>query len=112
MFFTLRVIDYYTNLSITEKQRENEIKLYDDFISSGFYGKVFEAIPEDEIGFVYNTLYDSIDQIYKYQNSAYGILDSMNKDYDNLDFDIKKLMEGIQNKEGVEFLDKVIDKLG
>ena len=27
MFFALKTIDYYTNLSITEKQRENPIKL-------------------------------------------------------------------------------------
>lgn len=112
MFFTLKTIDYYTNLSITEKQRENPIKLYDDFMSSGFYGEVFKNIPEDEIGFVYNTMMDSIEQIYKYQNSAYGILDAMNSDYNNLNFDIQKLMNEIQNKEGVEFLNDVMTKLG
>ena len=112
MFFALKVIDYYTNLSITEKQRENQIKLYDDFISSGFYGEVFKNIPEDEIGFVYNTMMDSIEQIYKYQNSAYGILDAVNNDYDNLNLDIQKLTQQITNKENVEFLDEVMSKLG
>ena len=112
MFFTLKTIDYYTNLSITEKQRENPIKLYDDFMSSGFYGEVFKNIPEDEIGFVYNTMMDSIEQIYKYQNSAYGILDAMNSDYNNLNLDIQKIMDEIQNRDGVEFLNDVMTKLG
>ena len=112
MFFALKVIDYYTNLSITEKQRENQIKLYDDFMSSGFYSAVFEHIPEDEIGFVYNTMMDSVEQIYKYQNSAYGILDAMNSDYNNLNLDIQKLTQQITNKENVEFLDGVMSKLG
>ena len=112
MFFALKVLDYYTNLSMTDKQRENPIKLYDDIMASGFYGAVFKHIPEDEIGFVYNTMMDSIEQIYKYQNSAYGILDAVNNDYDNLNLDIQKLTQQITNKENVEFLDEVISKLG
>lgn len=112
MFFALKVIDYYTNLSITEKQRENFIKLYDDFMSSGFYTEVFHAIPEDEVGYVYTVMKESADQIYKYQNSVYGILDAMNTDYDNLSFDIKKLTDQLGNKENVQFLDQVMSKLG
>ena len=112
MFFTLKTIDYYTNLSITEKQKENPIKLYDDFMSSGFYRAVFKHIPEDEIGFVYNTMMDSVEQIYKYQNSAYGILDAINNDYNNLNLDIQKLTQQIADKENVEFLSDVMSKLG
>ena len=112
MFFALAVIDYYTNLSITDKQRENPIKLYDDFMSSGFYTAVFKAIPEDEVGYVYTVMKESIDQIYKYQNSAYGIMDALSADYSNLDFDIKKLTDQLGNKENAQFLDQVISKLG
>ena len=112
MFFALKTIDYYTNLSITDKQKENFIKLYDNFISSGFYTEVFKTIPEDEIGYVYAIMKETADEIYKYQNSAYGILDAMNSDYDNLNFDIQKIMGNIQNKEGIKFLDDVMTKLG
>jgi len=112
MFFALKVIDYYTNLSITEKQRENFIKLYDDFMSSGFYTEVFHAIPEDEVGYVYTVMKESIEQIYKYQNSAYGILDAMNTDYSNLNFDAQEIAQKLQNKEGIELLNNVMSKLG
>ena len=112
MFFALKVLDYYTNLSITDKQKENPVKLYDDIIASGFYGKVFKLIPEDEIGFVYNTMMDAIEQIYKYQNSIYGILDTINTDYSQMNLDIQKLTENLQNKEGVQFLDQVLTKMG
>lgn len=112
MFFALKVLDYYTNISITEKQKENPIKIYDDIISSGFYGEVFKHIPEDEIGFVYNTMMESIEQIYKYQNSAYGILDAMNTDYNNLDLDIQKLIGDLKDKKDIEFLNDVMSKLG
>ena len=112
MFFALKVLDYYTNISFTEKQKENPIKIYDDIISSGFYGELFKNIPEDEIGFVYNTMMETVEQIYKYQNSAYGILDAMNNDYSSLNLDIDELTNKLQNKENVEFLNEVITKLG
>ena len=112
MFFALKTIDYYTNLSITDKQKENFIKLYDNFISSGFYTEVFKTIPEDEIGYVYTIMKETADEIYKYQNSAYGILDAMNSDYNNLNFDIQKIINDIQDKESVEFLNEVMTKLG
>ena len=112
LFFVLKVIDNYTNLSITDKQRENFIKLYDDVISSGFYTEVFNAIPEDEVGYVYTLMKECADQIYKYQNSAYGILDAMSTDYNELDFDIQKLVGDLKDKKGVEFLNDVITKLG
>jgi len=112
MFFALEVINYYTNISITEKQKEDKAKLYDMFMSSGLYTEVFHAINENEIGYLYTLLKETIEQIYKYQDSAYGILDAMNTDYNNLDLDINKLMSGLQNKEGIELVDKVLNKLG
>ena len=112
MFFALKVLDYYTNISMTEKQKENFVKLYDDIISSGLYGEIVAAIPEDEIGFVYNTMIDTVEQIYKYQNSAYGILDAMNTDYNNLDLDIQKLIGDLKDKKDIELLNDVMTKLG
>ena len=112
MFFALKVLDYYTNISMTEKQKENFVKLYDDIISSGLYGEIVAAIPEDEIGFVYNTMIDTVEQIYKYQNSAYGILDAMNSDYSNLNFDLQQLMGNLKDKKDIELLNDVMTKLG
>jgi len=112
MYFALKVIDYYTNLSITDKQKEDSVKLYDLFISSGFYTEVYNAIPKDEIEYVYVIMKETVEQIYKYNNSAYGILDSLQTDYNGLDMDIQKLMTGIANKEDIELVNEVVSKLG
>ena len=112
MFFALKVIDYYTNISITDKQKENQVKLYDTIISSGFYTELFHAIPKDEVGYVYKLMQETAEQIYKYNNSAYGILDSLNTDYKDLDFDIQTLMNNIKDEKGVEYLNQVMTKLG
>ena len=52
------------------------------------------------------------EQVYAYNNSAYGIMDAMNNDYNNLNFDIEKLTKEIGNKENVQLLDQVLTKLG
>ena len=112
MFFALKVLDIYTNLIFTDKQKENPIKIYDEVKASGFYDEIVNLIPAEEIDYLYDLVCNAIDQIYKYQNSAYGIMDSVNKDYDNLNFDIEKLANDISNKENVQFLDQVLTKLG
>ncbi len=112
MFFALKVIEMYTNLSITDKQKENPIKLYDDIKASGFYEEVVGKIPTKEINYLYDLVCKTEEQVYAYNNSAYGIMDAMNNDYNNLNFDIEKLTKEIGNKENAQFLDQVLTKLG
>ena len=112
MFFALKVIEVYTNLSITDKQKENRSKLYDDIKASGFYDAVIAQIPDKEINYLYDLVCATEEQVYKYQNSAYGIMDAMNTDYNNLNFDIEKLTKEIGNRENAQFLDEVLTKLG
>ena len=112
MFFALGIIEKYTNLSITDKQKENSAKLYDEIKASGFYANVINLIPEEEVDYLYDLVCDTEEQVYKYENSAYGILDAVNKDYDNLNLDIEKLTKDIGNRENVQFLDEVLTKLG
>ena len=46
----------YTNISFTEKQREDEIKIYDSLKSNGFFDLFFEAFNEDEYEELLNEL--------------------------------------------------------
>lgn len=41
-----------------------------------------------------------------------GVLSAINEDYNNLDLDAEKIREKIGNKENVEFLKDVMDKMG
>jgi hypothetical protein len=49
----------YTNISFTEKQREDEFKLYDTLKSNGFFELFFQTINEDE----YNELFAQLNSI-------------------------------------------------
>ena len=112
LFFKLYIIYYYTNISFTDKQKEDFIKTYDTIYSSGFWNKIKENIPEEELNYLYDLTINASERIYAYKNSVYGVLDAMNTDYDNLNLDIDALTKKLKNKENVEFLNEVLTKMG
>lgn len=61
MHFELNLVYMYTNISFTEKQREDEYKLYDTLKSNGFFNLFYQALNEDE----YNELFASLNALRK-----------------------------------------------
>ena len=74
LYFELHLVYMYTNISFTEKQREDEFKLYDTLKSNGFYEKFFQVINEDE----YNELFEQLNAIknasFKNKKSVAGLI--------------------------------------
>ena len=58
------------------------------------------------------TVWEVIDEIYRYKTSVLGILQAVSQDYSNLELDADKIREKLGNKENIEFLKNVMDKLG
>lgn len=112
VYLALEIMYNYTNLTFTEKQKENVYKLYDLIISSGLYQAIVTEIPYDETAFIKDILNRSIKSIYDYNNSALGILDSMTTDYNNLNFDIDSLQKKLSETENLDLLKDVMTKLG
>ena len=108
----LEVIFAYTNISFTDKQKEDLPKLYDMLYSSGIIDEVLKNIPEDEYMKIVFGVRDSIEAIYKYQNSALGILDTIKADYSNLEYDANVIKESLGNPENLSLLKDVLTKLG
>ena len=107
----LEVIFAYTNISFTDKQKEDLPKLYDMLYSSGIIGEVLKNIPEDEYMEIVFGVKDSIESIYKYQNSALGILDTIKTDYSNMKLDINSLNQAITDPETLEFVKALLTKV-
>ena len=113
IFMTLEIFYTYTNINFTDKRKEDFLGLYDLLISSGLYEEILKKLYEvGEFQIINNTCQAVIDEIYKYKNSALGILQAVSADYNNLNLDADKLKEKIANKENVEFLKEVMDKMG
>lgn len=115
IYTTLEIVYAYTNINFTDKQKEDFTNLYDIIISSGLWQKIYEileATPTKELKIIQTTTYAILDEVYKYKNSVLGILQNVVEDYKNLDLDATKIVEQLNNKENVEFLKNVMDKLG
>lgn len=111
-FKVIEVTAAYTNLSFTEKQREDAYKLYDQLVSTGFWGVVWESIGEMERTYIDGKLAKIIDNIYQYRNSAMGVLENLNMDYDKLNADAKDIEASLQNKENLTLVRDVLTKMG
>ena len=112
VFLKLAYVEYYTNLSFTEKQKESMYKLYDELATNNIIDEVLAVIPQKEQDLVEELLWPTVQSIYAYMNSAFGILDSINTDYSNLNFDVDSLTEKLKNKENLDFLSEVLNKMG
>lgn len=112
IFTVLEVIYAYTNLSFTAKQKEDPLKLYDLLISSGIAKNVIENIKEDDWKEIQETILMTMDNIYKYKNSAMGIMEMITSDYSNLDLDAKRINESLSNQDNLKLLKEVLSKMG
>jgi hypothetical protein len=112
VYTAIAVLEAYTNISFTEKQKENVTKLYDAVVSTGFYNRVIEAIPYDEINSLIAAISDTIDAFYRYRNSVVGILENISSDYSNLNLDASAIQQKLADPENMELLRSVLSKLG
>lgn len=109
---TIEIIIAYTNLSFTEKQKEDYAKLYDLLEENGITKDLISAIPENEYAFLIDGINESIEAVYKYQNSVLGILDSVAQDYSNLEFDASKIQQELADPQNLELLKGIMSRLG
>lgn len=72
IFFHLNLIYSYTNINFTDKQREDEFKLYDTLVSNGLLEKIIENIPENEYNLLYSYIEELEDEVVNYEYSAIG----------------------------------------
>jgi hypothetical protein len=107
----LEVVFAYTNISFTDKQKEDLPKLYDLLKSAGVIDKIIAAIPEAEYNEICCGVYNTIEAIYKYQNSVLGLLDTIKTDYSDTKFNLEKMQEALTSSD-LSVVKDIISKLG
>ena len=112
LFTVLEILYNYTNINFTEKQKEDPAKLYDIVVSSGLVEAVLDAIPETEYNTLIDGIWDSVDAVYSYKNSVFGILDTISTDYSNLNLDATEIQQKLADPENIGLLRQVMTKLG
>lgn len=79
-YFHLYLVYMYTNLSFTDKQKDNEMKLYDTLKSNGFFELFLSVINEDEYNELYEYIEDTMKMNLKFKNTTGGILQAFIQD--------------------------------
>lgn len=94
MYFELHLVYMYTNISFTEKQREDEFKLYDTLKCNGFFDLFYKTLDEEE----YNELFASLNALRKdtvtYRMSMGSVLNNL---IDNLPKNAEAAAKIVQN---------------
>ena len=100
IYFHLFLVFKYTNLSFTDAQREDLMKLYDILETNDIINKVVEVIPTAEYQTLYDNLKDMIELYNNYRNSAKALVEQ---------FSMFAPQEAVKIEEQIKDLD--IDKM-
>ena len=87
MYFALNLVYLYSNISFTDKQKEDEAKIYDTLQSNGILDKIIDAIEDDEYNNLYTLLVETEDKKTIYEKSIVGLLDTFSNKV-NTDSDV------------------------
>lgn len=80
IYFHLHLIYMYTNLFFTEKQKEDELKIYDCLKSNGFIDQFIEILKPDEYKYLLNTIRKIVSDYMNYKNTAGAVIQSFIND--------------------------------
>lgn len=75
--FHLYIVFKYTNITFTDKQREDLLGLYDILETNGVIEAVVSAIPTNEYNELRENLLDMVDKYAVYRNSLKGALEQL-----------------------------------
>ena len=112
VYTVLQIIEKYTNITFTDKQKEDPAKLYDLIIGSGFWTLIKDAININDYNDIIRYINESLESFYKYYNSVYGILDNIGKDYETLNLDATEIQQKLADPQNMALLKDVLAKLG
>ena len=112
VFANLEIMYAYTNISFTDKQKEDPTKLYDLLEENGVIAEVIAAIPENEYALLLGWIDETIEAFYTYRNSVMGIMEQISADYSNLSLDATEIQQKLADPQNLELLKNVMTKLG
>lgn len=80
MYFNLYLVYMYSDIAFTDKQKEDETKLYDTLESNGLIEAVLSKIPESEYNLLFGYIEELIDSKSYYSTSASALISSLVRD--------------------------------
>lgn len=103
-FFHLHLIYMYTNINFTEKQKEDEHKLYDSLKSNGLIDAFIEQMNEFDYSELFNMLDDTKRELTEYKRSISALIQSLVSDLPKQAEAMKNIMDNFDPNKYKEVL--------
>lgn len=103
-FFHLHLIYMYTNINFTEKQKEDEHKLYDSLKSNGLIDAFIEQMNEFDYSELFNMLDDTKRELTEYKRSTSALIQSLVSDLPKQAEAMKNIMDNFDPNKYKEVL--------
>ena len=112
VFLALEIIENYTNIGFTDKQKEDIVKLYDLLEGNGLLDMIYQAIGDTEITELQSRTKSCVKAIYEHAHSLYGILKSIGDNKELLNLNIEEIVAKIKDPEALKTLKEIAPLLG
>ena len=112
VYFSLELINTYTNINLTEKMFEEATKTYDLLVLNHILDAVIDAIPKEEYVELYNKVYEDRNHVETYLHSFVGVLRGAQNDYSAAQIDADKIMNEFKDPEAFNLIKDILDKVG
>lgn len=103
-FFHLHLIYMYTNINFTEKQKEDEHKLYDSLKSNGLIDAFIEQMNEFDYSELFSMLDDTKKELIEYKRSTSALIQSLVSDLPKQAEAMKNIMDNFDPNKYKEVL--------
>lgn len=104
MYFHLYLVYMYTNINFTDKQKENESKLYDTLKSNGIIDSLLDTIEESEYNDLISFMEEQVEWELKYATTAASLI---SKIVDDLPKNAQAAMDIVENFDKTKFQEVV-----
>lgn len=108
MYMVLETVYAYTNLSFTEKMKEDVFKLYDILVSTGIANNVIDCIRNDEWPEIQDAVWNTIKNIYDYRNSAAGIIEMVSSDMNLVNMDLNEIQSKLADPNALSLVKEIL----
>lgn len=108
----LEIMFAYTNINFTDKQKEDRLALYDLIVGTGLWGEILKATKNmTDFNDIHEYVKLVISEINRHKDSMLGVLEAVNQDYSNLQYDVQSLTEPLTDPNSLTLLKTIATKL-
>lgn len=80
MFFELNLVYSYSNIEVTQEDRDNQFALYDRWTQDGTINTVISAIPDEEYNKLSEAIDETVEDLMRYRGTAAAVVNSFIQD--------------------------------